>query len=152
MDVVRQIETRCLEIEDELRRTGRAFADGAFDEDDYDRRRKKLIAERDSLVVPDGAKAIEMGMQLETISDFMDDATDEEKYKIMHILFNAVYYDFGQNYSMLYIMTLDKNDWWDLNRNQTLFRSFDWLHPSLGGLKQRGLFLGQQSKIISGQT
>ena len=96
MDVVRQIENRRLEIEDELRRTGRAFADGAFDEDDYDRRRKKLFAERDSLVVPDGAKAIEMGMQLETIGDFMDDATDEEKYKIMHILFNAVYYDFGQ--------------------------------------------------------
>jgi len=87
---------RRLEIEDELRRTGRAFADGAFDEDDYDRRRKKLFAERDSLVIPDRAKAIEMGMQLETIGDFMDDATDDEKYKIMHILFNAVYYDFGQ--------------------------------------------------------
>ena len=90
MDVVRQIENRRLEIEDELRRTGRAFADGAFDEDDHDRRRKKLITERDSLVVPDGAKAIDMGMQLKTIGDFMDDATDEENYKIMHILFNAV--------------------------------------------------------------
>lgn len=96
MDVVRKIENRRLEIEDELRRAGRAFADGAFNEDDYDRRRKKLIAEKDSLVVPDGAKAIEMGMQLETIGDFMDDATDDEKYKILHILFDAVYYDFGQ--------------------------------------------------------
>jgi hypothetical protein len=96
MDVVRKIENRRLEIEDKLRRAGRAFADGAFSEDDYDRRRKKLIAERDSLIVPDGAKEIEMGMQLETIGDFMDDATDDEKYKILHILLDAVYYDFGK--------------------------------------------------------
>lgn len=96
MDVVRKIENRRLEIEDELRRAGRAFADGAFNEDDYDRRRRKLISEKDSLVVPDGARAIEMGMQLETIGDFIDEATDDEKYKILHILFDAVYYDFGQ--------------------------------------------------------
>jgi site-specific DNA recombinase len=96
MDVVRKIETRRLEIEDELRRAGRAFADGAFSEDDYDRRRRKLITEKNSLVIPDGAKAIEMGMQLETIGDFIDDATDDEKYKILHILFDSVYYDFGQ--------------------------------------------------------
>jgi DNA invertase Pin-like site-specific DNA recombinase len=96
LDVVRKIENRRLEIEDELRRAGRAFADGAFNEDDYDRRRKKLISEKDSLVVPDGARAIEMGLQLETIGDFMDEATDDEKYKILHILFDAVYYDFGQ--------------------------------------------------------
>jgi hypothetical protein len=96
MDVVRKIENRRVEIEEKLRRAGRAFADGAFSEDEYDRRRKKLIAERDSLVVPDGAKAIEMGMQLETIGDFMDDATDDEKYKILHILLDAVYYDFGK--------------------------------------------------------
>ncbi len=37
-----------------------------------------------------------MGMQLETIGDFMDDATDDEKYKILHILLDAVYYDFSQ--------------------------------------------------------
>jgi len=96
MDVVRKIENRRLEIEEELRRTGRAFADGAFNEDDYDRRRKKLISEKDSLIVPDGAKAIEMGMQLETIGDFIDEATDDEKYKILRILFDTVYYDFGQ--------------------------------------------------------
>jgi hypothetical protein len=96
LDVVRKIENRRLEIEDELRRAGRAFADGAFNEDDYDRRRKKLISEKDSLVVPDGARAIEMGLQLETIGDFLDEATGDEKYKILHLLFDAVYYDFGE--------------------------------------------------------
>jgi hypothetical protein len=37
-----------------------------------------------------------MGMQLETNGDFINEAADDEKYKILHILFDAVYYDFGQ--------------------------------------------------------
>ena len=45
MDVVRKIENRRLEIDDELRRAGRAFADGAFSEEEYERRRMKLISE-----------------------------------------------------------------------------------------------------------
>ena len=96
MDIVRKIENRRLEIDEELRRAGRAFADGAFSEEDYERRRKKLIAEKDSLIVPDGARAIEMGMQLENIGDFFDEATDDEKNKILHLLFEAVYFDFDQ--------------------------------------------------------
>jgi site-specific DNA recombinase len=96
MDVVRKIENRRLEIDEELRRTGRAFADGAFNEEDYERRRKKLIAEKDSLIVPDGARAIEMGMQLENIGDFFDEATDDEENKILHLLFEAIYFDFDQ--------------------------------------------------------
>ncbi|HEY6010324.1 MAG TPA: recombinase family protein, partial [Nitrospirota bacterium] len=70
MDVVRKIENRRLEIDEDLRRTGRAYADGAFSEEEYERRRMKLIAEKDSLIVPDDAKALEMGMQLENIGDF----------------------------------------------------------------------------------
>jgi hypothetical protein len=76
MDIVRKIEERRLQIDDELRRLGRAFADGAFTEDDYDRRRKKLINEKDSLIVPDGARVLEMGIQLDNIRDFLEEATD----------------------------------------------------------------------------
>lgn len=50
MDVVRKIEARRLEIDEELRRLGRAFADNAFSEDDYDRRRMKLMAENIALL------------------------------------------------------------------------------------------------------
>lgn len=96
MDVVRKIENRRIEIDDELRRTGRAFADGAFNEEDYERRRKKMIAEKDNLIVPDGAKTIEMGMQLENIGDFLEEATNDEKYKIFHILFDSISYDFSK--------------------------------------------------------
>ena len=96
MDVVRKIENRRLEIDDELRRAGRAFADGAFSEEEYERRRMKLISEKDSLIVPDDAKALEMGMQLENIGDFFEDATNDEKNRILHLLFEAIYYNFDQ--------------------------------------------------------
>ena len=96
MDVVRKVETRRLEIDSELRRAGRAFVDGVYSEEEYERRRMKLIAERDCLTIPDGAKALEMGMQLENIGDFFDGATTDEKNKILHLLFEAIYYDFDQ--------------------------------------------------------
>jgi hypothetical protein len=41
--------------------------------------------------VPDGARALEIGMQLENIGDFFDDATKEEKNLILHLLFEAIY-------------------------------------------------------------
>jgi len=96
MDVVRKVETRRLEIDGELRRAGRAFVDGVYSEEEYERRRMKLIAERDCLTIPDGAKALEMGMQLENSGDFFDGATTDEKNKILHLLFEAIYYDFDQ--------------------------------------------------------
>ena len=63
MDTVRQIENRRVQIGDELRGLGRAFTDGVFNEIEYENRRAKLIAEKDSLVVPDGARVIEIGLQ-----------------------------------------------------------------------------------------
>ena len=40
---------------------------GAFSEEDYGRRRMKLITEKDSLIVPDDARTLELGRQLEKI-------------------------------------------------------------------------------------
>lgn len=95
MDTVRQIENRRVQIGDELRRLGRAFTDGVFNEIEYENRRAKLIAEKDSLVVPDGARIIEIGLQLESVKEILDQATNDEKYQILHLLFDCVYYDFS---------------------------------------------------------
>lgn len=96
MDTVRQIENRRVQIADELRRLGRTFADGAFSESEYESRRSKLLAEKESLVVPDGARVIEVGLRLESLGDFLGEATDEEKYQILHLLLEYVYFDFSQ--------------------------------------------------------
>jgi hypothetical protein len=41
-------------------------------------------------VVPNDSKTIEIGMQLEDIGDFLEEATNDEKYKIFHILFDPI--------------------------------------------------------------
>ena len=45
---------------------------GAFSEEDYGRRRMKLITEKDSLIVPDDARTLELGRQLEKIGDYWE--------------------------------------------------------------------------------
>jgi DNA invertase Pin-like site-specific DNA recombinase len=97
MDTVRQIENRRAQIDEELRRVGRAYADGVYTEDEYDQRRIKLIAEKDSLVVPDGARVIEIGLRLESLDFFLQEATDDEKYQILHLLFDYLYFDFEKS-------------------------------------------------------
>ena len=96
MDTVRQIENRRTQINEELHRLGRTFADGVFSENEYDSRRAKLIAEKDSLIVPDSARVIEIGLLLEGLKIFLEHATNDEKYQMLHILLEFVYYDFPQ--------------------------------------------------------
>ena len=96
MDIVRKIESRKEKIDDDLRRIGRAYADGVFTESEYENRRTKLLNEKSSLVVPDGAKVIEIGLRLESLQEFLEYATDDEKYQILHILFDFFNYDFIQ--------------------------------------------------------
>lgn len=94
MDIVRQIETRKARIEDDLRRLGRAYVDRVYTESEYETRRTKLLNEKASLVIPDGARIIEIGLRLESLQEFLEYATEDEKYQILHILFDFVNYDF----------------------------------------------------------
>lgn len=96
LDVVRQVEKRKLEIGEELRRAARAFADGAFSEKSYERRRRKLISEKDLLVVPDDVNALDLDTPLDDLSDFLEEANNDEKKRILHLLFETIYYDFDQ--------------------------------------------------------
>jgi hypothetical protein len=41
-------------------------------------------------IVPNDSKTIEICMQLEEIGDFLEAATNDEKYKIFHILFDPI--------------------------------------------------------------
>lgn len=81
-----------------------------------------------------------MGMQLETIGDFMNDATDDEKYKILHILFDAVYYDFGQRRPVGFKPQSD------------FVPIFRLAAPLSGWTETEGLFLEQLFEILTGQS
>jgi len=94
MDIVRKIESRKAKIDDDLHRLGRAYIDRVLTESEYENRRTKLLNEKASLVVPDGAKIIEIGLRLESLQEFLEYATEDEKYQILHILFDFINYDF----------------------------------------------------------
>lgn len=80
------------DIEEKLRRLGRAYADGAFTEAEYDARRKQLLAKRDAappaVPKPDIAVAAE---HLRDIAGLIDLATDEERQALLHVLFSQVF-------------------------------------------------------------
>lgn len=41
-------------------------------------------------------------MQLENIGDYFDDATNDEKNRIPHLLFEAIYYDFEKKRMIIF--------------------------------------------------
>lgn len=96
-DVTHKIEARRTQIDNEIRRLGRAYADGSFSDAEYEKRRDRLAAERETLIVPDNAVVLDYGLQLESMAEFLKDATIDEKAQISHFLLEAVYFDFDKN-------------------------------------------------------
>ena len=96
MDIVRKIEKRKAKIEDDLQRIGRAYVDGAYDENTYEARRSQLLKEKAGLKLPDGASVIEIGLKMDNLQEFLEHASEKEKYQILHAFFEAVYYDFNE--------------------------------------------------------
>jgi len=95
-DVIRTMEKRLQEIERELQRAGRAFADGHMSEKDYERRRRKLLPERDQLLQSRMETTFDTNIPLESMQQFMEAATREERKRILHLLLESVRYDFGR--------------------------------------------------------
>ena len=96
MDVVRQVKIRKLEIDEELRRVARAYADGGYSEASYERRRSRLISEKNLLAIPDDMEALDLDVSLEMLGDYLEEASDDERKQILHLLFESIYYDFDR--------------------------------------------------------
>ena len=92
-DEARRIEARRQQLQEQLRRLGRAYADGAYSDDEYEEKRMALQNELESLVVPDASRVFEAGLQLEQLGSFLEDATDVERAEIAHLMLTAVYAD-----------------------------------------------------------
>ena len=96
MDIVRQVEIRKHEIDDELRRVARAYADGGYSEASYERRRSRLISEKNLLVIPEDMETLDLDVSLEKLGDYLEEANDDEKKQILHLLFESIYFDFDR--------------------------------------------------------
>jgi DNA invertase Pin-like site-specific DNA recombinase len=93
-DAVAKIEKRRVQIEEKLKRLGKAYTDGTMLEIDYKRTRNDLKNELESLIIPDGADLMERGLVLDSLGAYIDEATESEQSEIVHLLLDAVFIDF----------------------------------------------------------
>ncbi|MFZ6029740.1 MAG: recombinase family protein [Chloroflexota bacterium] len=120
-DVTHKIETRRTQIDNEIRRLGRAYADGSFSDAEYEKRRDRLLSERETLIIPDNAVALDFGLQLESLSEFLEEATIEEQAQICHFLLESVYFDLdtkevirlrpAKDFTFLFRMAAEEMEW-----------------------------------------
>lgn len=96
-DEIKQIEARQEQIQEQLRRLGRAYSDGLYDEQEYEQRGLALKTELEGLVIPDSARVFDIGLQLDNLGEYLEDATDDEQAEIAHLILTAVYADLDRN-------------------------------------------------------
>ena len=78
---------------DRLRRLGRAFVDGLYSQEDYQREKRALEDRIASLVSPDQESAIQAGKLLENLPELWRKATMGERRSLLLTMLDAVYVD-----------------------------------------------------------
>lgn len=94
LDHLQQMQNRRVAIDEQMRRLSRAMVDGGIPEDEYERKRATLLAEKRSLVVPEYSVVAQQGMILDNFSDYLVEATKEELTHIVHLMLDKVDVDF----------------------------------------------------------
>jgi len=94
LDHLQQMQNRKVAIDEQLRRLSRAMVDGGISEDEYERKRATLQAEKRSLVVPEFNVVAQQGIILDNFSDYLVEATKEELTQIVHLMLDKVDVDF----------------------------------------------------------
>jgi hypothetical protein len=91
-----RIEARREQLIDQQRRLSCRYQDGLVSDDEYERTRDQLKTELDRLVIPDSAQTIELGLQMESLGDYLAEATEAEQAEISHLLLEATHFDLAE--------------------------------------------------------
>jgi site-specific DNA recombinase len=92
-DEVESIAEKRRKADERLRRLGRAYVDGVYDDDEYRRQKRKLVLEMESLVAPEADAAGEAGLLIERLPELWSGANEEERRKLLLTMLEAVYVD-----------------------------------------------------------
>jgi site-specific DNA recombinase len=92
-DEVEQVKEQRLRVKEKLRRLGRAFVDGVYEEKEYQRQRRQLELELESLVVPEADAAEEAGKLIQRLPDLWEGATLTERRQLLLTMLDGVYVD-----------------------------------------------------------
>ncbi|MFC2020597.1 recombinase family protein, partial [Chloroflexota bacterium] len=88
---------------EKLRRMAKTYIDGLLPEDEYNRQRKLLEQQLESLVVPEASAAEEAGKLILNLPKLWIEASPEEQRKLLLTMLDAVYIDTKQTKSVIAI-------------------------------------------------
>jgi site-specific DNA recombinase len=90
-------------IQEKLRRMAKAYIDGLFPDEEYQRQRKLLELEMESLVIPEIDAAREAGELIHNLPELWKEANASERRKLIVTMLDAVYVDVKQTKSIIAI-------------------------------------------------
>ncbi|MCX8278419.1 MAG: hypothetical protein OTJ43_09165 [Dehalococcoidia bacterium] len=90
-------------VKEKLRRLGKAFVDGLFDENEYHRQKKSMEWELESLLIPKVDAAKEAGLLLQEMPRLWTGATHQERHQLLTTVLDAVYIDMKGSRSIVSI-------------------------------------------------
>jgi len=92
-DEAARIQDERTRVNERLRRLGLAYVDGLYSDADYQRQKRSLITELESLVVPEIDAASEAGQLINHLPELWAGATPEERRDLLTTMLDGVYVD-----------------------------------------------------------
>ena len=96
-DEAERINKKKQDIQQRLRRMGRTYIDGLFDDAEYSRQKRMLELELESLVIPEIHSAEQAGKLLQDLPTLWSLANLEEQRRLLVSMLDAVYIDTKNN-------------------------------------------------------
>ena len=102
-DEVNRVKDQRGAVIEKQRRMGKAYVDGLFPDGEYQRQKKLLEMELESLVVPAANAAEEAGNLINNLKNLWAEASMEEQRKLLLTMLDAVYIDAKKTRSIVAI-------------------------------------------------
>ena len=103
-DEAKRVEERRTQVNEKLKRMGRAYVDGVLSEQDYRLEKQYLEMELEMLVVPGAEAAEEAGRLIENLPELWKEANAGERHRLLTTMLDAVYVDTRDLRSIVMIM------------------------------------------------
>ena len=96
-DEAESIREKRHKVQERLRRLGKAYVDGVYNDDEYKRQKRACELELESLVLPEADAATEAGKLISQLRRLWSGANLEERRKLLLTMLDAVYVDSKEN-------------------------------------------------------
>ena len=96
-DEAESIREKRQKVQARLRRLGKAYVDGVYDDDEYRRQKRACELDLESLVLPEADAAAEAGRLISRLPKLWSGANLEERRKLLLTMLDAVYIDSKEN-------------------------------------------------------